>query len=59
MEAILSKEYRHEVDEVLKFLNGLTPEEKREFSIFIKGVNFAKGFSVPGCLSDPQTNKSA
>jgi hypothetical protein len=45
MEVILKIEEQTAVDEVIRFLKGLSEREQREVYNFIQGMNFAKRLS--------------
>lgn len=43
MEILLSAERKPEAVEVLQFLDEMTPDEQKEFLVFMQGVRFARG----------------
>lgn len=43
MEILLNAERKPEAVEVLQFLDETTPDEQKEFLVFMQGVRFAKG----------------
>lgn len=45
-EMIIATEYEKEVVDVINFMDTLNPDEKKSFSIFIQGINFARDLSI-------------
>ena len=46
-QTLISTENQQEVEEVMKFLSELAPDEKKDFLSFVQGVKFAKGLIKP------------
>lgn len=45
MEIMLATEQKQEAEELMKFLDELTPKEKKDFLVFMQGIRFAKGMT--------------
>ncbi len=45
MEIMLATEKKQEAEELMKFLDELTPKEKKDFLVFMQGIRFAKGMT--------------
>lgn len=52
-ETLLKTENQQEAAEVMEFLGELTPEEKKDFLVFMQGIRFAKGMAAQAAA--PQT----
>lgn len=46
MENLLKTEHKPETEEVVQFLEEMTPEEQQEFLVFIQGVRFARSWKL-------------
>lgn len=46
VETLLRKENRQEAEEIVAFLEEMTPAERKEFLTFTRGARFARGLAV-------------